>query len=103
MKKIIAIFVALFLVACALPETGVRTGSPRPTIFIKGADKGLDLYVDGLKIGAADLYNGDPKVLVVEEGAHIVEIKRGGAVVHSEKTFVSNGESRGITVNIGDR
>jgi hypothetical protein len=103
MKKIIAIILVLLLAACALPETGVRTGSPRPTIYLSGVVKGLDLYVDGLKIGSAEVYDGNPKLLVVEEGAHIVEIRRGSTIVHSEKTFVSNGESRAIVVNIGDK
>lgn len=103
MKYIAATFLALSLTACALPETGVHTGSPRPTIFITGAVGGMELYIDNLKVGSADEYNGNPKVLVVEEGVHIVQIRKGDLIVHSEKTFVSNGESRAITVNPGDK
>ncbi len=103
MKIILSIFIALTLTACALPETGVRTGSPRPTLYIKGDVKGMDLFIDGIQIGLAEQFNGNPKVLVVEEGAHIVQIKKAGSVVHSEKTFVSNGESRAIIVNAGTK
>lgn len=103
MKTIIVFCAALLLASCALPETGVHTGSPRPTIYIKGAVNGAELFVDGLKIGLAERYDGNPRVLVVEEGAHIIEIRKGTLILHTEKTFVSNGESRMITVNIGGK
>ena len=101
MKLIYLALAAALLTACALPETAMKTGSPRPTIYVNGAPDGTQLFVDGLPMGAAGEFNGVPKVLVVEEGTHAVELRRGTSVVHAEKVFVSNGESRGISVNTG--
>ncbi len=101
MRLIAAIIVAGLLSACALPETSVRTGSPRPAIFIKGAPEGSVLFVDGLAMGPAARFNGAPQTLLVEEGVHVVEVRRANAVLHTEKVFVSNGESRGLSINTG--
>lgn len=101
MQKILTIMLAMMLTACALPETKVTTGSSRPSLAVKGAPADTTLYVDGLAIGAAADFDGAPKVLVVEEGAHQVEIRRNNAVVHKEKIFVGSGETRTVTVNAG--
>ncbi len=101
MKHAFVIALTLALSACALPETTVKTGSPRPQLAIKGAPADTVLIVDGLSMGPAPQYDGNPKVLVVEEGMHQVEIQRSGKTIHAEKAFVSNGETRTITVNAG--
>lgn len=101
MKHIVAFFIVLSLTACALPETRVNTASPRPTIYIKGDVKGMYLFVDGLKMGPAAQFDGNPQVLVVEEGVHVVEVRKDGQVVHTEKSFIGSGENRIINVNAG--
>lgn len=101
MKTYFLMALALMLSACALPETSVKTGSPRPTLIIKGAPVGSILIVDGLVMGQAEQFNGAPNELIVEEGLHQVEIKQGSVTVHAEKAVISNGESRTVMVNAG--
>ena len=101
MKQVAIIALSLFLGACALPETTVKTGSARPQLAIKGAPAETILVVDGLSIGPASQFDGNPKVLVIEEGMHQVVIQRDGKTIHSEKAFVSNGETRVITLSTG--
>ena len=101
MKLITPLVVAILLIACALPNTGVHTGSIKPTIYVRGASEGEQLYVNGLLMGTATQFNGDPNVLIIEEGANLVEIKRDGLTLHSEKIFISDGESKAITLNTG--
>jgi len=103
MKNHISIVFALLLSACALPDTTVKTGSPRPTLVIKGAPADSTLIVDGLVMGAAVQFNGDPNVLIVEEGVHQIVIKQVGITIHTEKTVISNGESRTIILNTGGK
>ena len=86
------------LAACALPQTTVRTGSAQPSLLVKGAPPGTVLYVDGLPMGPAPQYDGDPNVLAVLEGAHQVEIRQGNAVIYHDKVFLSSGETHPITV-----
>ena len=103
MKPILITALSLLLAACALPETAVKTGSPRPQLAIKGAPSDAVLIVDGLPMGTAPQYDGNPKLLIVEEGVHQVEVRRGGKTIHAEKAFISNGETKTITVNAGDQ
>lgn len=101
MKKALLIALPILLTACALPETVVKTGAARPHLAVKGAPADAALLVDGLDMGAASQFDGNPKVLIVEEGLHLVEVRRGGRTIHTEKAFVSNGETKIITVHAG--
>ncbi|MGH8616929.1 MAG: hypothetical protein ACREUW_04510 [Burkholderiales bacterium] len=95
--------VVILLASCSVPDTNVRTGSPRPALVIKGAPMGAIIVVDGLEVGVSEQYDGNPGALVVEEGVHVVEVRRAGQVIHSERIFISNGETRTITVILATR
>jgi hypothetical protein len=101
MKIYLLIATTLLLSACAVPDSTVKTGSVRPTLLIKGAPADATLLVDGLVMGPASQFNGEPNTLLIEEGVHQVQIKQGNTIIHSEKAAVSNGESRTITINAG--
>ena len=94
--SIVALLITLS--ACALPQTTVRTGSEQPSLVVKGAPSGTDLYVDGLEMGPAAQFDGNPNVLAVLEGVHQVEIRQGNAVIYHDKVFLSGGESHPITL-----
>jgi len=91
----------LLLTACALPQTTVRSGSSPPGLVVKGAPAGSILFVDGLQVGPAAQYDGNPKVLTVLEGVHTVEIRVGSNVVYSEKSLATSGETHTVTVIAG--
>ena len=101
MRILISLVAVTLFSSCALPQTTVRTGSTQPSLVVKGAPDGSTLFVDGLLIGSARQYDGNPKVLAVLEGLHKVEIRQGTAIVYSEKAFVSNGETHMVTVTAG--
>jgi hypothetical protein len=103
MKCTLPFIAALLLTACAVPDSVVKTGAVRPTLTVKGAPDNSTLVVDGLVMGPAPQFNGQPNVLLLEEGLHQIEIRQGSTVVHAEKAVISNGESRTITVNAGVR
>ena len=64
----------LALAACAGATTTVRTVDTRPALA-----------------GDAQLYDGNPNVLRLEPGTHLVEIRdRGGNVVYSQRIFVES-------------
>lgn len=86
------------LSACALPQTTVRTGSAQPSLLVKNAPSDSVIYVDGLAMGPAPRFDGNPTVLAVLEGAHQVEIRQGTAVIYHDKIFVSNGETHPIVL-----
>lgn len=98
MKLIVVATLLLALSGCVLPQTTVRTGSTQPSLTVKGAPAGAVLFVDGLAMGAAQQFDGNPRVLAVLEGAHQVEIRQGTSVVYSEKIYLTAGESHTVTV-----
>lgn len=93
MKKIFlsTIFVFLMLGCGSMPETLVKTPDSRPQLAIKGAPQKSILYVDGLRIGDATIYNGEPKTLIIEPGSHLITIKSSeGVLIFSQKIFVES-------------
>jgi len=72
-------------------------------LVVKGAPSGSFVIVDGLEVGPAESFDGNPGALIVEEGTHLVEVKRAGQTIHSERIFISSGETRTISVVFGIR
>jgi hypothetical protein len=102
MKLVVSSVALALLVGCALPTTKVSTGSAPPTLIIKGAPVGSILIIDGLAMGNATQYDGNPKTLAVLEGTHKVEVRLGDTTVYQERAFVSGGESHTVTVTQGN-
>jgi uncharacterized lipoprotein YajG len=98
MKQFLVLVAMVILTACTLPQTTVRTGLPAPTLMVTGAPSGSVLFVDGLDMGSAGQYDGNPKVLAVLEGTHQVEVRLATGVVYREKAFVSSGQSHTVAV-----
>ena len=99
MKKLLVSLIALALSACSLPTTKVNAGTARPTLTVLGAPAGAMLFVDGLQIGVASAYNGQPNTLLIEEGTHRLELRQGGTVLLAQKILASGGENTKFTYN----
>jgi hypothetical protein len=96
--KSLAVLVAIAALIGCMPQTIVRSGMSSPTLMVTGAPSGSVLFVDGLDMGSAPQYDGNPKVLAVLEGTHQVEVRLGTNVVYREKAFVSSGQSHNVAV-----
>lgn len=97
MKNCSLLLVSLFIFGCSMPSTTVRSIDSRPSIAIKGASATADLIIDGLNMGKASLYGGDPKTMIIEPGTHHVSIIENGNVVYEQNIFVES-ELKTITV-----
>lgn len=98
MKRALPIILILAVAACAMPVTQVRTVEASPSIVVKGAPAGASLLVDGISMGPANAYNGEPNALKVVPGTHTVSvITSGGNAILTQKVFV---ESEMKTVNV---
>jgi hypothetical protein len=85
------LILAVLALACAMPQTVVRTPDTRPSLAVAGAPAGAVLFVDGEPAGAASAYDGHPTVLLVEPGSHEVDVRDGaGNVLHRQKVFVES-------------
>lgn len=71
--------------------------------MVKDAPKGALLFVDGVSMGQADSYSGDPSVLLLEPGTHVIEVKAGDRLLFSQRIFLGGSELRTISVSGGSR
>jgi hypothetical protein len=90
MRTLIAAAALAAAVACAGPTTVVRTVDTRPAIAVVGAPSGSTLLLDGVSMGEAASFDGNPGVLRVEPGTHEVQIQLGGRAVFTQKVFVES-------------
>ena len=101
MKKSLCLILVVLLLAAgcmSMPETRVETTDTRPQIAIKGAPQNSVLLVDGLRMGMASHYNGNPNILRIEPGTHVISIvSETGALLHKQKVFLES-ELKTITV-----
>lgn len=96
-KNVWMLLLALSLAGCSMPTTTVKTVDSRPGISIAGAPAGATLLVDGVPVGNAADYNGEPNVLLIEPGTHRIVVKQGAAVIYDQQIFVDS-ESKRIVV-----
>ena len=73
-----------------MPVTTVNTIDDRPALAFKGAPDGALVFIDGLNMGLAQEYNGDPKILLVQPGTHTLRIVSEGSVVFEQRVFVES-------------
>ncbi len=97
------LFVAIALlglgsICCKVPNTTVQTVDGRSTLRVVGAPAGAILCLDGKPVGNAVAFAGDPNVLSVEPGTHLIEIRSGGSTLLSQRVFFGGGEMRSIIV-----
>jgi len=94
------IIMLVFVAGCTMPATTVKTVDERPSLAFKDAPSGALLYLDGLNMGDAAIYDGAPKVLLVEPGTHVIRIVKDGAVIYEQKVFLES-SLKTITINQG--
>jgi len=99
MRRLLVLFLILSAAACATPSTVVQTPDTRPSLAIEGAPAGAILFLDGVRVGEANRYDGQPNILRVEPGTHTVTIKGAdGAELLVQKIFVES-EQKTIKVH----
>jgi hypothetical protein len=88
---LIVVLVFIFTGCISMPTTQVKTAEASPTLAFIGAPEGSILYLDGLKIGDVNIYDGKKQILRVEPGTHFIEIKdKNGKIIFNQKIFVQN-------------
>jgi hypothetical protein len=98
MKKVLLPFLLLVVAACSMPVTQVRTVGANPSIIVQGAPEDAILILDGVRIGLASAYNGQPNALQIIPGTHTVSIiSSNGNEISTQKIFV---ESEIKTINV---
>ena len=96
--RVVVFALGLALAACSYPETRVETVDARPTIAITNAASGMTLLVNGVVVGPAEDFDGNPNTLRLSKGTHLVEIRSDGAVVYQETVFLADDTHRTVTI-----
>jgi hypothetical protein len=74
-----------------MPSTTVRTTDTRPSLAFEGAPEGAKVYLDGLLMGEAEKYDGQPGMLVVEPGTHNIVVKgHDGSILLEQRVYVES-------------
>lgn len=89
---------ALLVLGCENPRSSVTVPTATPRLAVANAPAGAVLFVDGKAMGEARLYNGDPGVLALETGTHLVEVRQGDKLLLSTKVFFGGAELRTVTL-----
>ena len=91
MKKELLLCLILVVAACSMPVTQVRTVDTNPSIIVQGAPEDAFLVVDGIRVGRANEYNGQPNALKIIPGTHTVSIiSPTGNEIMTQKVFVES-------------
>jgi hypothetical protein len=90
MRAFIAAAVIVTGLACTGPTTVVKTVDTRPAIAVVGAPSGSALFLDGLPMGDPSAFDGNPGVLRVEAGTHLLEVKVDGKTIFQQKVFAES-------------
>jgi len=98
-RLLVSSLIMLLVCSCSYPTSEVRVLDDRPTIVVENAPKGALLFVDGLDMGQAGLYDGRKNALILEPGTHEIEVMNQGNVIHSERIFLGDGESKTLKVH----
>lgn len=88
------VLASALMLGCTYPSSQVVSGGSRASVLVQGAEN-ADIYLDGLKIGVV---KHPAEAIFVNEGPHVLEVQRNGAVIYTEKVLLSIGESKNITV-----
>lgn len=90
-SQLILLLFLSFSFGCTYPSSKTETVAERPGIAIHNAPQTAILYVDGQIAGQASQYDGKTKILLVEPGVHIVEVRSAsGENLLKQKIFVES-------------
>lgn len=90
MRKLVWILVIVpFFAGCAMPVTSVHSVDTRPSISVKNAGTGAELFVDGVRMGRASDYN-EPYRLNLDAGTHRISIVEKGQTVFQQTIFIES-------------
>lgn len=105
-SRFLTTFLAIIWLAGCVTAKPVETQSTvddRPLLFFvsdrPGAAEGLDIYIDDLYMGKASEFINIKKGLAVVSGTHIVEVRRNGNVVMSEKVYLGSGTNKTLPID----
>jgi hypothetical protein len=97
MRRIIPFaLVGFLLTSCTNPTEQIRSVDSRPSIFLKGAPAQANIFIDNLRVGIAEDYA--EKAILLENGTHVVEVKKNGRTLFSEKIFVSGAMTKTLLI-----
>jgi len=97
MRALSLVVVLALTLGCAYGGGTTRSVDDAPTVSVTGAPEGAILYVDGVEYGLASRFTTSTPVEVIP-GVHVIEIRLGTSVLHSEKIYSGTGTATSVTM-----
>jgi hypothetical protein len=98
-SRIAACLAAILIAAsCSYPSSRTDIPDERPSLAFTNAPNDAVVYVDGQQMGLAPDFNGTDRVLLVEPGNHVVEVRVGSQVLLSRRVFLSGPATKTFVV-----
>jgi hypothetical protein len=97
MPRLLLLAVALAVTGCKNPRGDVSVPTLGPRLLLANAPADAQLLIDSKPVGEARRFNGDPEVLQLEPGTHLVEVRLGDKLLLSQKMFWGSAELRTLT------
>lgn len=100
LRYFLAVIVLAAFTGCDIGYPSSRTDitDERPSIAFSGAPDGSVIYIDGQEIGSATQYSGGDKVLLVEPGNHVVQVRLGTQILLTRRVFLAGQATRSFVV-----
>jgi hypothetical protein len=97
MPKPLLLAGVLVLAGCQVPRGDVTVPTLGPRLLLANAPAEALLLIDSKLVGEAQRFNGNPEVLQLEPGIHLVEVRLGDRLLLSQKMFSGSTELRTVT------
>ena len=104
MKKGIFLGIVIILImGCGLPQGTVKGVGNEGLLKIIATPEDAIVYVDGIKAGEAQDFNGKPGLLKLTSGTHVIELKAEGYDPYRREVYSSNNSLHTIEATLSKK
>lgn len=80
------------------PYRTTNAGRDEGYLLFSGGRAGQSVYVDGVRRGSAEEFNGKPGVLATAPGLRSVEVRQDNDVIVRDQVFIGSGVTKTVDV-----
>ncbi|MGB9736605.1 MAG: PEGA domain-containing protein [bacterium] len=87
---LLASLMLLLLAGCGMPKETLKAVGNEGLLKIIAEPSSAEVYVDGNFVGKAKEFNGNPGLLKLSHGTHVIMLKKKGYQTYIRRVFVGN-------------
>ncbi|MDY6855387.1 MAG: PEGA domain-containing protein [Thermodesulfobacteriota bacterium] len=86
---LLSFILTLFLAGCGTPKESTFGVGNEGTLRIICSPNSAKVFVDGVSMGKANRYDGDPGYIKLDSGTHRIEIRKEGYIPYTKEVYSS--------------